>query len=225
MEKNILTVLVAFTLLVGIVNAYQNFSIRNDLSAITGNAIANVPQNNNLPQPNAQVSTDDDAVLGSATAPITIIEFSDYQCPFCGRFYNDAFKKINEQYIKTGKAKLVYRDFPLEFHQFAQKAAEASECAHEQGKFWEYNEKLFENQQSLDIDSLKRYAQDLSLDSGKFNSCLDSGKMANEVKKDANDGAKAGVSGTPTFFVNGVQLVGAQPFEAFEQIITQQLNK
>ena len=159
----------------------------------------------------AQVSADDDAVKGSADAPVTIIEFSDFQCPFCARFYSQTLGEIDDKYIKTGKVKLVFRDFPLSFHQNAQKAAEAAECAEEQGKFWEMHDKLF--------------AKDLGLDSAKFDECLVSDKYASEVQKDFKDGQGAGISGTPSFFINGVKLVGAQPFSAFQQVIEQELNK
>ncbi len=157
---------------------------------------------------------------GDANAPVTIIEFSDFQCPFCGRFYTDALPQIEANYIKTGKAKLYYRQFPLvEIHPFAQKAAEASECASDQGKFWEYHNLLFADQQALDVPSLKADAKKLGLDSAKFDACLDGGVKASIVSSDTNDGLAAGVSGTPSFYINGHQLVGAQPFSAFQQII------
>jgi len=178
-----------------------------------------------LKQPEAvQVSEDDDASLGNANAPVKIVEFSDYQCPFCARFYSDTLPDLKKNFIDTGKAKFVYRDFPLSFHKEAQKAAEATECAEEQGKFWEMHDKIFENQGAIGVDSLKTYASELGLDTNQFNSCLDSGKYASEVQKDFSDGKAAGVSGTPTFFVNGKKLVGAQPYEAFEQIINQELG-
>jgi protein-disulfide isomerase len=166
-----------------------------------------------------QILADDDPVKGDQNAPVTIVEFSDFQCPFCGRFWSQTLPQIKEDYIDTGKVKFVYRDFPLSFHQYAQKASEAAECADEQGKFWEYHDKLFENQQFLDTESLKQYAADLGLDTEKFNSCIDTGKYSSEVRKDFQDGQTNGVSGTPTFFINGQKLVGAQPYSAFQQII------
>lgn len=170
------------------------------------------------------VSTDGDPTQGSQTAPVTIVEFSDFQCPYCERFYTQTLPDIETNYIKTGKAKLVFRDFPLSFHQYAEKASEAAECAYDQSKFWEYHNKLFENQGALDVASLKKYAQDLGLDTAKFNTCLDSGTKAAEVNKDLSDGTKYGVTGTPSFFINGIQLTGAQPFSAFQQIIEQELK-
>jgi len=167
---------------------------------------------------------DDDAVKGEEDAPVTIVEFSDYECPFCTRFYTDTFGQLKTKYIDTGKVKFVYRDFPLSFHQNAQKAAEAAECAGEQNKYYEMHNKLFEDGVSGGVTAFKGYAEEIGLDTNEFNSCLDSGKMAAEVKKDFNDGAKFGVSGTPAFFINGKLLTGAQPIQAFEQMIEQELS-
>lgn len=182
--------------------------------------------NNNQGQPLAITArADDDPVLGSKDAPVEIIEFSDFQCPFCGKFFSETLPLLKQKYIGSGKAKIVFRDFPLGFHQFAQKASEASECADEQGKYWEMHDKIFENQGSLDTASLKKYAQEIGLDAVKFNACLDSGKFASEVQKDLADGQSYGVSGTPSFFINGITVVGAQPFSVFEQIIESELAK
>jgi len=147
---------------------------------------------------------------------VTIIEFSDFQCPFCGRA-QPTLKQIIQDY--GDKVEIVYKHFPLSFHQYAQKAAEASECARDQGKFWEYHDILFENQNALDLTSLKKYAKDLNLDTGKFNSCLDNSEKASVVEKDFNEGLARGVDGTPTFFINNEVLVGAQPYSAFKQAI------
>ena len=170
-------------------------------------------------------SVDDDPMRGSPDAKVTIIEFSDFQCPFCGKFWKETYPQLMKEYVETGKAKFVFRDYPLEFHPEAQKAAEASECAHEQGKFWEYHDKIFENQQSLSVANEKQWAKDLGLDSAKFDNCLDSGKYAEEVKKDAAEGSAAGVSGTPGFFVNNQIISGAVPFEVFKQAIEAELAK
>lgn len=169
------------------------------------------------------VSVDDDAVKGDAKAKITLVEFSDYQCPFCGRLFSETMPSIDEQYIKTGKAKFTLRDFPLGFHQYAQKASEAAECAGDQNKYWEYHDKLFANQESLDVGSLKKYAKELSLDTAVFDNCLDTGKQADEVKKDFADGQKAGVGGTPAVFVNGKLISGACPFSTFQQAFDAEL--
>lgn len=170
----------------------------------------------------AEVSVDDDPQKGPSDAKVTIIEFSDFQCPYCKKA-EPTLKQIFDEY--GSNVRLVFRDFPLSFHQYAQKASEASECAYEQGKYWEYHDVLYEKQDALDVASLKQYAKDLGLDSAKFDSCLDSGKYASEVQKDFQDGQAAGVSGTPSFFIldeNGnvvENIVGAQPFSAFKTVI------
>ena len=173
---------------------------------------------------NAEDFVDDDPVLGNKNAPITIVEFSDFQCPFCARFKSETLGQIKTQYIDTGKVKLIYRDFPLtSIHPIAQKAAEASECADDQGKFWEYHDKVFDNQALLSGNSLKQWAADLKLDTNKFNKCLDSGEKANEVAKDLQDSATAGGRGTPYFIIGDQPLSGAQPFSAFQAAIESQL--
>ena len=179
------------------------------------------------------VSIDDDPLKGKADAPITIIEFSDYQCPFCGRFVKNTFPDIAKKYIDAGKVKYVFRDFPLEFHKQAPKASEAANCAADKGKYWEMHDKLFDNQSALTVDKLKQYAADIGLDTESFNACIDSGKHADEINKDLEDGKKATVSGTPTFFIGktqsgkkeiaGKRMVGARPFSSFEQVIEQLL--
>lgn len=180
------------------------------------------PAQENVNVKTKEISLDDDPYLGSEDAPITIVEFSDFQCPFCSRFYLDTFSQIKEQYIDTGKVKFVYRDFPLNIHQYAQKSAEASECADEQGKFWEYSDVLLQNQSewsTIGIDKFKEYAGQLGLNQEEFNSCLDSDAMAQEVQNDFNQGRQYGVNGTPAFFVNGELISGAQPFSVFKQKI------
>src|SRR3989338_8129348 len=168
---------------------------------------------------------DDDVVLGDENAPVTIVEWSDFQCPYCARFYSQTMAQIKEQYVKTGKVKFVYRDFPLtSIHPNAQKAAEAAGCAQEQGKFWEMHDTLFEKGVAGGVASFKQYAKELSLDSAKFDACLDSGKRASEVQKDLQDGVEAGITGTPGFAINGQVLAGALPFENFKQIIDSLLN-
>lgn len=170
------------------------------------------------------ISEDDDPFKGDANAPVVIIEFSDFQCPYCGKFVAETLPQIEKEYIDTGKTKIVFRDYPLPFHSNAQKAAEATECADEQGKFWEMHDIIFANQTAISVSDLKGYASRLGLNTGKFNSCLDSGKYEEETKKDLADGQAVGVSGTPTFFINGKMLVGAQPFEAFKEIIDAELE-
>jgi len=175
-----------------------------------------------------EVSEDDDAVQGKDDAPVTIIEFSDYQCPFCGRYIKETYPQLKVQYIDTGKVRYVFRDFPLSFHENAQKFAEAAECvrdiANSNGKkgdeiYFKYHDKLFANQDKLDETSLKKYAKEVGINEDEFSSCLSSGKMADEVNSDLADGSSYGVTGTPAFFINGELLEGAQPFSAFKQAI------
>lgn len=159
---------------------------------------------------------------GSSQAKVTIVEFSDFQCPYCGKV-QDTLKKIFETY--PNKVKLVFRNYPLPFHENAEPAAQASLCANEQGKFWEFHDKLFANQEKLTLTDLKQYAANLGLDTNKFNSCLDSNKYKETVQKDTKDGQAVGVSGTPAFFINGRLVTGAQPFENFKKIIDEELAK
>ncbi len=174
------------------------------------------------------VEVDDDPVIGPKDAKVTIIEFSDFQCPFCRRFWSETLPLIKERYIQTGKARLVYRDFPIDsIHPFARKAAEAAECADEQGKFWEYHDALFadfDSWQQPGTEAFKRIAQDLGLEATGFAACVDSEKYAQEVEKDLHDGSRAGITGTPTFFINGLMVEGAMPFSEFEIRIESQLR-
>jgi len=157
---------------------------------------------------------------GGAKAPVTIIMFSDYQCPFCKRA-EDSVAKVMETY--GDKVRLVFRDYPLPFHPQARPAAEAANCANAQGKFWEYHKKLFENQSALSEDNLKTYAKDLGLDEVKFNECFSKKTFAAAIDKDIADGASAGVNGTPAFFINGRFLNGAVPLDEFKKIIDEEL--
>ena len=167
-----------------------------------------------------EVSADDDPSIGPDDAPVQIIEFSDFQCPYCARAV-PTIKQVIDEY--GDQVRVVFRDFPLNFHANAQKAAEAGECADDQGMFWEMHDRMFEDQGALDPASLKTLAGDLGMDTDEFSSCLDSGKYADEVQQDFLDGQKAGVTGTPAFYVNGIKLSGAKPFSAFKQVIDQEL--
>jgi protein-disulfide isomerase len=201
-------------------------------NGVTGQAIAeptavaapSVPQAAPTPTVDTEALIDDDDVKGDPDAPVTIIEFSDFECPFCARFYTDTLGQIQSEYIDTGKVKLVYRDFPLSFHPNAQKAAEAAECAAEQGKFWEMHDLLFEQGVQGGVTSFKSFASQLGLDTTAFNTCLDTNAMAAEVRADMADGTAAGIRGTPGFVVNGQVISGAQPFSVFQQAIEAQLS-
>lgn len=193
-----------------------------------------------------KASVDDDAVLGDPDAPVTIIEFSDYQCPFCRKFWTETLPQLKSQYVDTGKVKIVYRDLPLvSLHPMAQPSAEAAECVREKGgdeAYFEYHDKMFEEQNVLDggdaktgpvrstvtytNNDLKNWASELGYD---ISSCLDSGKYRSEVAKDAADAQSAGLQGTPGFVImksgekEGTALRGAYPFSSFQQVIEAEL--
>jgi len=215
---------------------------------VTGNAVAPTqPNNPTVPtQPSiVSASEDDDAVLGDKNAPVTIIEFSDYQCPFCRKFWTETMPLIRSEYIDTGKVKFIYRDFPLtSIHPAATPAAEAAECVRDaaggKGKgdsaYFKMHDKIFQEGNKLDggdpikgpvkgtaqftSEDLKKWAKDIGYDIG---SCLDSGKFRNEVQKDTADAQASGGQGTPYFVINGKPLSGAQPFSAFKQVIDAEL--
>ncbi len=223
-----------------IVGAFIFFSggIKNSGS---GNSVVQQPPTQAPSQPSqVKASIDDDPVLGNKNAPVTIIEFSDYQCPFCRKFWTETLSQIKKEYIDTGKVKLVYRDFPLSsIHPAAEPAAEAADCVREKGgdeAYFKMHDKIFQEGNKLDggdpntgpvkgtaqfgAEDLKKWAKDIGYDIG---SCLDSGKYKSEVQKDSSDAQAAGGQGTPYFVVNGKPLSGAQPFEAFKQAIDAEL--
>ena len=157
---------------------------------------------------------------GPARAPVEIIEFSDFQCPFCLRAHPTVAQVLSTY---GDRVRFVYRHYPLPNHPSARPAAEAAACAGEQGKFWEYHDRLFDNQDKLGAADLKRHAAALALDTEKFDACVDTHKYKKDVDADVAAGEEAGVSGTPAFFINGRQLSGAQPFEAFKHVIDEEL--
>jgi protein-disulfide isomerase len=168
------------------------------------------------------VSVDDDPFMGPEDAPVTIVEFSDFQCPYCERAFTDVLPQVLDTY--GDQVRLVYRDFPLtQIHPQALPAAIAADCANDQGKFWEYHDLLFSNQSALDDASLKSYADQLGLDQTAFDECVSTQAPFEEIRNDYQDGVNYGVSGTPTFFINGVRVTGAQPFAVFQAIIDQAL--
>lgn len=175
-----------------------------------------------LEPPRVQVATDDDASKGPGTAPVTIVEFSDFQCPYCAR----AETVVDEVVKKYGdRVRVVYRDYPLKFHANAENAAMGAECAADQDKFWEMHKAIFGNQQKLATADLVETAGSIGLDKEAFKTCLDSGKHRAEVQKDFEDGMKYGVTGTPTFFINGIPMVGARSVDAFAEIIDSELER
>ena len=175
-------------------------------------------------QPTAryEVSVDDDPAWGPVDAPITIIEFSDFECPYCTKWALEVWPAIQAKY--PDQVRLVYRDFPLtSIHPNAAPAANAAGCANEQSLFWEYHDLLFAAGQGLGTAAYETYAADLGLDMTLFRACLNEGRYNAEVDADQQYALQLGIQSTPTFFVNGIALIGAQPFEVFEQVIDQEL--
>ena len=166
---------------------------------------------------------DDDPFIGDANAQLTIIEFGDFQCPFTKEFNDGILPKLLEEY--KGKIKIVYRDIVTNKHVNSDISAEAAQCANEQGKFEEYHNILFQRQGTAAKDNLKSYAQKINLDMDKFNSCFDSEKYKNEVKKDTKDGKKAKVSVTPTIFINDLKMNGIFSLEEYKKAIEEELKK
>ena len=206
--------------------------LQNDLQLIKSMLLGKKVTPEAPPLKDVVIGTAGAASLGSAEAKVVLIEFSDYQCVFCVRYANDTFWQLVKKYVSTGKIQYVYRNFPLnEAHPLAAKAAEAAECAGDQGKYWEAHERLFRSQQTLDSKPLLQEAASLEMDGLKFRECLDSGKSASKVKADVAEGMKLGVNATPTFFfgyrddkdptkVRALKmLTGAQPEMSFTQIL------
>lgn len=164
-------------------------------------------------------TVDDDVVLGDVNAPVTIIEFGDFECPFCKRLHDEVGTQLREEYIKTGKVKMVYRDYPLSFHPNAMPAAEAAECAGEQGKYWQYHDALFDRQDTLSSLNYVALATELGLNATQFKTCVDTHKYADEITKDLAAGNAAGVDGTPATFINGQLVSGAVPYATIKSVI------
>jgi len=167
---------------------------------------------------------DNDYIEGNKNASVLIIEWSDFECPLCNRFYSDTYGKIKKNYIDTGKVKFVFKSYPLSYHKNAKLAAEFSECAGMQGKFYEMHNLLFDKGLAGNSDILD-YANELSLDFVKFKKCIDEGRMLPEIKRDMDEGIEAGLKGTPFFLVNGRVIKGTIPYSDFEKIIKKELKK
>jgi protein-disulfide isomerase len=189
-----------------------------------------------VPMRGVVLGTEDSPFKGAPDARVTVVEFSDYQCPFCGRHMRETLPQIDDAYIKRGKVKYVFRDFPLDrIHPEAAKAAEAARCAGESGKYWEMHDRLFAHQKALGAKDLPQHAQALGVDGPAFVQCLDSGKYAAQVRQAFNEGRRAGVRATPTFFIGltqpsdgkitaAVVLQGAQSFPDFQEAIEKLLS-
>jgi protein-disulfide isomerase len=170
-----------------------------------------------------EVATAGYPTRGPANAPITIVEFADFECPFCGGLF-PTLKLVERNY--ADRVRFVFRQFPLvNSHRFAQKAAEAALCANDQQTFWEFHDSLYGNQSSLDVASLKQRAVTMGLNTATFNSCLDSAKHAETIRRDQEDARRLGVNSTPTTFINGRRLNGNQPYAAIRDIIEDELKR
>lgn len=218
--------LIVITLLAGY--AFGNF-----FPIITDSLSSDLP----ITPSRVQISLDDDPMLGELNAPVVLIEFIDFQCPFCRRFYTETLGELKEEYINTGKVLFVLKDFPIEsIHGAAQKASEAVECAKDQNLWSEMHDKIFEEQNKMGsgtiqftVEEIKDWASEIGLDSDTFNNCLDSGKYEQEVQQDFANGVTLGITGTPYFFIGTQELgyitiVGAQPFSVFKQLIDSELE-
>jgi len=175
-----------------------------------------------LTPPRVEVSAEGGFSRGPAEAPVTIVAFSDFQCPYCAKG-RDVLEQVQARY--PTEVRLVFRDFPLEFHDNAMGAAQAARCAGEQEAFWAMHDTMFENQRGLDLEGLVAMGTKIGLDEAEFVACLDSGRHEEAVLADLDAGKKVGVSGTPAFFINGIMLEGAQPLESFAQIIEGELRR
>lgn len=236
--------------LIIVIAFFNKSSSSNSVNNNAGNALGNnnvpnqqQPQQPQQPSGPVKISVDDDPVLGDKNAPITMIEFSDYECPFCKRHFTDVWPQIIKDYIDTGKLKLVYRDFIAvpSHNPLATSQAMAATCAKDQGgdaMYFKYHDEIFKKTTSggngFAVSELPAIAKSLGLNVTAFQSCLDSNKYKDEVAKDQADASKAGVNGTPSFFVGkstqdgviqGTIIVGAQPFSAFKVIIDEELKK
>jgi len=176
-----------------------------------------------LEPPRTEIALDGAAfTIGDKGSGIVLVEFSDYQCPYSKRA-QETVRRVLDDY--KGKVHYAFFDYPLAFHKDAMKAHEAARCAGEQGTYDAYSKKLFENQKNLGVEELKKYAEDLGLDAEAFNSCLDNGKFTAIVQQSVEKGSLSGVSGTPAFFINGIMISGAQPFEKFQEIVEEELSR
>lgn len=242
-----IAMLVVASFLIGSLYTKVQYLEKNGGNKVAAQAAQPVAAGNNVPQAvptedtsPKKVSVDDDPMLGDSNAKVTMIDFSDYECPFCKRYFDETFSQVKKEYIDTGKIKYVYRDLPLSFHQNAHKEAQAAECAREQGGdevYFKYHDEIFKrttsNGTGLALTELPVIANDLGLNGSALQTCLDSDKYKAEVDKDLADASTYGATGTPSFFIGksdasgtftGTKLVGAQPFSAFKTIIDQQLQ-
>ena len=202
----------------------------------TGNNGTALVGGNQGPVKEVDIDLKDAIIMGDAKAPVTVVEYADFQCPFCQRYFQQNNSALISQYVNTGKVRFVWKDYAF-LGQESIWAAEAARCANDQGKFWEYHDYLFNNQGAensgaFSKDNLKKFASALGLNMGQFNSCLDTDKYASVIQKETQEGNKIGVNGTPATFINNKLVadsngnsVGASPFSVFQAVIEQELSK
>lgn len=214
--------IIAAALIVGGAMVYSSGNREGTLAQVAGETSNRTPEiAENIPPTNG-----DNAVLGDPNAPVTIISFGDFQCPYCKVLFDGAEKEIRKEFIATGKVKMVYRDFPLDsIHPYARSMAEAAQCAKDQGKYWLYHDALFERQESIPTLDVTALAGELGLDTKAFDECVESGKYKDEVEKDFQDGIAAGVRGTPGNFINGKPYHGALPYATLKKAIEEALKE
>lgn len=239
----LMTILVISSFVIGSLWTKVNYMEKNgSTNLLAGDSLDNpdaqvAPPEDTTPK---QVSVDDDPVIGNKEAKVTMIDFTDYECPFCKKYFDETFSEIKKNYIDTGKIKYVVRDLPLSFHQNAHKEAQAAECAREQGGdevYFKYHDEIFKrttsNGTGLALTDLSVIADDIGLSGAALQSCLDSEKYKKEVDKDLADASSVGATGTPSFFIGksnsdgviiGTPIIGAQPYSAFQAEIDKQLN-
>jgi len=232
----IFNLILAIFIMVSVVQTSEKIeSIDNKISKLDNFYSANIPEYNDYAVDKEDkvigepivVDETNEPVIGNKDAKVTIYEFSDYECPFCARFYSTTYQQLKEEYIDTGKVKLVFKDFPLDFHQFAKSAAAAANCVDSQlgnEKYYEMHNMIFENNDKLSVANLEKWAVELGVDKVEFNNCVKDSKVLAEIDADLAEGSKVGVSGTPSFVIGSEVIVGAQPIEAFRQIIDKQLE-
>lgn len=231
----LIIILIAFSFLLGMQTARLRY-MQSDLAKLQAATQTQAQQANDPNQPQLGQKVDVGIghlpVLGNSSAKVTMIEFSDFQCPFCKRFYDETFKQLKKDYVDTGKIRFAFRHEPLSIHPNAPRAAEAAECANDQDKFWNMHNALFDAYDSWINDTpdaldtkLTQIAGQAGLNTDEFAQCLSSGKHTETVNADAKDGQAVGANATPTFFINGQMLVGALPYSTFKTILDQELSK
>ena len=214
------------------VNAIDSFFSENIPEYNSGNSNGESNQGSNdygnSNPDNLEVDIENEPFKGDENAPVTIVEFSDYECPFCGRFYEQTLPYIQQDYIDTGKVKLVYKDFPLGFHQMAEPAAIAANCVYNElgnEAYFKMHDMMFENPQSLTQKNFDKWAMEIGVTQETYEACKTNPQSRAEVQEDLAEGSRLGVSGTPSFIINGELVVGAQPYSVIKEVIERKLNE